>query len=116
MSMEKFDKQRITGVPTVTVRKNGSISFNALAAKEFPMNEKKHANLFFDKEEGAIGIQPVDNSPGTTAFAITWEKGKTLTISCQSFLRHCGIPFKEASKVFPAEWDTNRGMVVVKVS
>ena len=97
MTMEKFDKQRISGVPAITIRKNGSISLNSTASKEFPIKDKKHAALYFDKEEKAIGIQPVDAKPGTPTFTISREKGKTYTISCQAFLHQCGIPFKKGS-------------------
>jgi hypothetical protein len=87
-----------------------------MASKEFPIKDKKHAALFFDKDEKAIGIQPVDAKPGTPAFLITREKGKTLTINCQSFLRHCGISPNEGSKGYPAEWDAKKGMVIVKLN
>ena len=116
MTMEKFDKQRISGMPAVTIRKNGSISLNSTASKEFPIKDKKHAALFYDKEEKDIGIQPVDAKPGSPTFVITREKGKTLTINCQVFLRHCGISLQEGSRVYPAAWDAKKGMVIVKLS
>ena len=115
MTMEKFDKQRISGVPAITIRKNGSISLNSMACKEFPIKDKKHAALFYDKEEKTIGIQPVDAKPGSPTFVITREK-KTLTINCRSFLRHCGFSFEQGSKVYPAPWDAKKGMIIVKLN
>ena len=116
MTMEKFEKQRISGVPAITIRKNGSISLNSTASKEFPIKDKKQAALFYDKEEKSIGIQPVDAKPGSPAFLITREKGKTLTINCQGFLRHCGISIKEGSRVYPVLWDFKKGMIILKLS
>ncbi len=116
MAMEKFDKQRILGIAAITIRKNGSISFNSIAAKELPIKDKKSAALYYDKEEKTIGIQPVDAKLGAPTFAISREKGNTYTIGCQSFLRHCAISFKERSKVYPAPWDAKKGMIIVKLN
>ena len=76
MAMEKFERQRISGVPGITIRKNGSISFNEMAVEQFPIKEKKHAELFFDQEENTIGIRPIESNPGVAAFIISREKGK----------------------------------------
>ena len=116
MGFEKFNKKQILKDPAITIRKNGSISFNAYAVKEFPLKGKKFVALFFDQEEKAIGIQPTDGKSDPSAFQISLEKGKTPTIYCGGFLRACGIPHKEGSKVYPAEWDAKRGMVILKLN
>jgi hypothetical protein len=115
MTMQKFEKQRITGIPTITVRKNGSISFNEMAVEQFSIREKKYADLYFDQEEHTIGIRPIDSKAGVAAFAITREKGKTYTISCQSFLRQFGVVFTSGSRVYPASYDDSREMIIAKI-
>lgn len=116
MAMEKFDKQRISGIAAITIRKNGSISFNAIAAKELPIKDKKSATLYYDEEEKIIGIQPVEAKPGAPTFAISREKGNTYIISCQSFLGHCGISFKQGSRTYPVAWDAEKEMAIVKLT
>jgi hypothetical protein len=115
MTMQKFEKQRIIGIPTITVRKNGSISFNEMAVEQFPIREKKHADLYFDQEDQTIGTRPIDSKAGVAAFAITREKGKTYTISCQSFLRQFGVAFTLGSKVYPASYDDSQEMIIAKI-
>ena len=116
MTLEKFERKQDLKAPAVTIRKRGAISFNAHAVRAFPIQDKQFAILHFDREEKVIGIQPVTDRRDLSAFPITAEKGRTPTISCQPFLRHCGIAFKDGSKVYPAEWDAKRGMIILKLS
>ena len=116
MAMERFERQRISGIATITVRKNGSISFNEAATEQFPLKGKKHADLFFDQEEQTIGIRPIDAKAGVAAFTISREKGRTYTISCASFLKKCGLAFASGSKVYPASYDDSRDMIIAKLS
>jgi len=113
MVMEKFERKRDLKSPAVTVRKRGSISFNAPAVKQFPILNKRFAILHFDKEERSIGIQLTNDKQDFSAFPIIAEKGRTPNISCQAFLRDCGVPFKAGSKVYPAVYDGTRGMILV---
>ena len=113
--MQKFERQRITGIPTITVRKNGSLSFNQEAVEQFPIGEKKHADLYFDQEEKTIGIRPIDPKAGVAAFAICRERGKTYTISCASFLKKCNLNFPSGSKVYPATYDDSLQMIIAKI-
>jgi len=115
MAMQKFDKQKIVGVPGITIRKNGSISFNEMAAKEFPIKDKKNVDLYFDKEEQTIGIRLVDAKTGMAAFTLGREKGKTYSISCPSFLKKCGVAFTSGSKVYPATYDAAQEMIIAKI-
>jgi len=115
MPMQKFEKQKIVGIPGITIRKNGSISFNEIAAKEFPIKDKRTVDLYFDKEEQTIGIRLIDSKTGVAAFTISREKGKTYAISCQSFLRQCGVDFTAGSKVYPATYDDSQEMIIAKL-
>ncbi len=116
MTLEKFERKQDLKSPAVTIRKRGSISFNAPAVKQFPILTKRFAVLFFDKDERIMGIQLTTDKQDLSAFPIVAEKGRTPNISCQAFLRHCGVPFKAGSKVYPATWDPNREMIIIKLS
>jgi hypothetical protein len=116
MSMEKFERKQDLKSPAVAIRKRGSISFNAPAVKQFGILNKRFVILHFDKEEWSIGIQLTNDRQDLSAFPIVAEKGRTPNISCQAFLRHCGVPFKAGSKVYPAVYDDSRGMILVKLS
>ncbi len=114
--MEKFENKGDSKSPAVTIRKRGSISFNASAVKQFSILKKRFAIFHFDNDARIIGIQLTTDKQDLSAFPITVEKGQTPHISCQSFLRDCGIPFKGGSKVYPATWDSNLEMILIKLN
>jgi len=115
MSLEMFERQRPADYPTVAIRKNGSISLNAISVEQFNLKGARYVLLHFDSEESLIGIKPtVGKDP--SAFRVVRERGRTFTVSCQSFLRSIQIPFKEGTKIYRAGWDEERGMVLLKIS
>lgn len=115
MTMEKFSRQQSPDWPAVTIRKNGTISFNRIAVEQFNLKEKGFASLHFDRKESLMAIKPVDDDKDPSAFRISKEKNRTFVISCQSFLKHCEIPYRAGSKIYRAGWDEKRGMILVKI-
>lgn len=116
MTMEKYDNTKNPDVPALTIRKNGTVAFNSLAAKQLPVKDRRFAALYYDKDEHAIGIELKKDNPDKSAFAVSLEKGKIPAISCQGFLRHCGISYKDRSRVFPILWNKQENMVTIKVT
>jgi len=115
MTLEKFVSQRPADYPTVAIRKNGTISLNTLAVEQFNLKEARFVGLYFDDKDSLIGIKAADQKD-STAFRVVRERGRTFTVSCQSFLRSIKIPYREGSKIYRAGWDEKRGMILVKVS
>jgi hypothetical protein len=115
MTLEKFARQQPADYPAAAIRRNGTISFNTVAVEQFDLKGTRYVGLYFDSEESLIGIKPIDEKD-STAFRVVREKGRTFTVSCQSFLKSCKIPYKEGSKIYKAGFDEKRGMILVKVS
>ena len=115
MTLEQFTKSRATDWPSVTIRRSGTISLNHKAIENFELKDKEFIALYFDTMDSIIGIKPLDNNEDPFTFKITKERGRTFTISCQSFLKHFRIPYKETSKVFKATWDEETTMILVKL-
>jgi hypothetical protein len=115
MTLEKFVSQRPADYPTVAIRRNGTISLNAVAVEQFNLKGARYVGLYYDSGERLIGIKATDQKD-STAFRVVREKGRTFTVSCQSFLRSIQIPYKEGSKIYRAGWDEKRGMILVKIS
>ena len=116
MKMEKFVRDQMPDVPAVTVRKNGSLSLNQKAVEEFNITEMTRASLHFDRSESLLGIRPEEDAADPSAFRVSKEKDRTRVISCQGFLKYCGIPYHNGSKVYKAEWNDEARMIVIKVS
>jgi len=114
MIFEKFVSQRPSDYPTVAIRKNGTISLNAVAVQQFNLKGARFVGLYFDSGGRLIGIKVTDQKD-SAGFRVVHEKGRTFTVSCQSFLRSIQIPYKEGSKIYRADWDEKRGMVLLKI-
>jgi hypothetical protein len=115
MSLEKFAKQQILNWPAAAIRKNGTISINRMAVEQFNLKEKRFATLHFDRKETLMGIKLLDDDKDPSAFRIAKEKNRRFVISCQSFLKHCEIPYKAGSRIYRAGWDEKRGMILLKI-
>lgn len=115
MKMEKFVRDQMPDVPAVTIRKNGSVCINQKAIDEFNLTKMRFASLHYDREDALLGIKPEENESDPSCFRISKEKGRTFTLNCQSFLKHCGIPYRERSRVFQATWDEETAMILVKL-
>ena len=63
-----------------------------------------------------MGIRPVGDDSDPSAVRISKEKNRTYVISCQAFLKHCGIPYRAGSRIYRAGWDEKRGMILVKIA
>ncbi|NWG03559.1 MAG: hypothetical protein HXY44_11960 [Syntrophaceae bacterium] len=116
MTLEKFERQQRPDWPAATIRKNGSLSLNHKAIEEFHLEGKRIFTLHIDSKAGQIGIKPADDDKDPSAFKVCKERGKTLTIGCQAFLKAAKIPYWQGSRVLKAEWDSQKGMLIVKIS
>ena len=116
MPLEKFTKQQNPDWAAVTVRRNGSLSINSHAVETYDLAKKHFVTLHFDPAESIMAIKPLEGNSEPSTFRIRREKNKTLVISCQAFLKHCKIPYKEGSRIYKAGFDEKQGMILVKVS
>jgi hypothetical protein len=116
MPLEKFTKQQSPDQPAVTIRKNGSLCINHRAVEQFKLEGLRFVSLYYDQKECLLGIKPEIDDSDFSVFRIFRERGRTFIVWCQSFLRSIQIPYKEGSKIYRADWDEKRGMILVKVS
>lgn len=116
MALEIFINTKNPDMPSVTIRKNGTMSFNSLATKQLLVQDRRFAALYYDIDEQTIGIELKKDNLDKAAFAISLEKGKIPAISCQGFLRHYGIPYKERSRAYPLHLNKQNNMIMVKLS
>ncbi len=114
MTLEQFTKRQAPGKPELTVRKRGALCLNRKAVEDFKLNEVRFVTLFYDRTERLLGIKP-EKTAVASSFKISKEKNQSSVISCLRFLKHFGIPYERSSKTYPACWDEDRGMVIVKL-
>lgn len=114
MSLEQFVRPQPIDHPAAAIRKNGTISLNTMAVEQFNLKGVRYVGLYFDSGERLMGIKAIDEKD-STAFRVVRERGRTFTVSCQSFLKNCKIPYKEGSKIYRAGWDEKGKMILVKI-
>ena len=115
MTFEKFTKKQNPGWPAVTIRKNGSLCINRKAIDEFNIGAMRSVTLHYDQQEKLLGIKPETDNSDPSAFRISKERNRTSVISCQAFLKHCGIPYTLGSNTLRARWDDRQQMILVKI-
>ena len=116
MNLEKFEKQQRAHRPSISIRRNGTLSINSEAISAFNLKEMRFATLHYDRKESVMAIKPVPDNSDPAAFRVAREKNGIYVISCQSFLNHYGIPYKEASKTLKPIWDDKGKMLLAKIS
>ncbi len=99
--------------PKATLLKQGNINLNTAAAKLFKDRGASHVQLLYDRDTHRMAFKPCQ-STAKGAYPLR-PKDTCCQVSSQSFVRFYGIHFGEKSRIYPAEWDEKRGMLVVKL-
>ena len=102
MDDTRFNFERFTDVnksfsARVTIRRNGQLGFNEGAKNQFKIGEWTHAVLFFDGENGAIGLMLTNDASEAGAIKITNTNQNTF-IPAKGFLDRYGISYVESQR------------------
>ncbi len=115
MTLEKFEKQLRAHRRLISIRRNGTLSINSEAVRAFTLKEMHFATLHYDRKESVMAIKPVPDNSDPAAFRVVREKNGIYVISCQSFLNHYGISYKDASRTFKPIWDEKTKMLLLRL-
>lgn len=112
MGFEKFEKGsfRGTGAPQVTLRKSGTIGISKAAVDEH-IPDSDGAVLYYDDEEGRIGIEPVDVEDDPDAYQISFNEGSA-TVNGSSFMKRFELVPEETTAYEP-EWDDDQELLII---
>lgn len=113
MPFERYKFTNRSFKPKVTIRKGGTIAFNAGAVTRFGLNKSPFVVLLFDKGKKRIGIQPVkEEEEGAHKLN---RGGKGAWISARGFLDFYEIQFEKQSRRFDPSWSEEKDMIIVQV-
>ena len=115
MTLEKFEKQLRAHRRLISIRRNGTLSINSEAVRAFTLKAMHFATLHYDRTESVMAIKPVPDNSDPAAFRVVREKNGIYVISCQSFLNHYGISYKDASMTFKPIWDEKTKMLLLRL-
>lgn len=109
-TFEKFVHPSSTQIPTVSgYIKAGRFSFNRAAVKEYGLADKKHCDLYFDKQSRLIGFKFVDVSSNGSVKVKNYNQN--LSVAALSFCKHYGIALDDIKR---HEITDDDGMLVIK--
>lgn len=100
-SFKKFNRENILGDTRISLTKSRAIRFPSGFLKINKLDNFRYLILFYDRENMAIGMQPV-NKPEKGAFKLTKEAGGAVSISAVSFLKSNNIDLNTYSGRY--EW------------
>jgi hypothetical protein len=115
MNFEKFEKQQRAHGPRISIRRNGTVSINSEAVRAFTLKAMHFATFHYDRNESVMAIKPAPDNSDPAAFRVVREKNGIYVISCQSFLNHYGIPYRDASRTFKPIWDEKSKMLLLRL-
>ena len=114
MAFEKFTEKARSFRPKLSVRSNSTIGLNAPAVTKFKLKDVKCVTLFYDRNDGKIGIRPTANPDEEGAHPLNLSKTGAW-ISARRFLDFFGLSTTE-TKRYDSGWDENEKMIVVKLT
>ena len=100
---------KVSKIPTLTIGKSGSISFNNASIEKW-LKEVTHVQLLFDADGERIGVKPVSEDAEHT-YLLRLLKGGGRQVSGSGFLKYYSIPHDETRRL-SAEWDERAAAVV----
>jgi len=113
MGYEKFTKLRRPSKdqPMITVLKGGQLSANRACVEKY-LKKFKYVEMYYDTEQGKIGIRPT-KEPSKDACNIRFIKNGTLAIiSVVEFLKRFEIKHTE-SAAYPATWNDKEKLIEI---
>ena len=118
MAFKKFrkSKYRASRGEYITINKNGLFSVTCDAYDNM-LKGINHVHLYFDEEIKLVGIEPLkDKTPdcfNIRAVERGKVKGRSISISAVSFLKHHKINYTAGKKTYIPKWDSDEKKLIV---
>ena len=111
---EPANYRRHIAAPKVTISKDGRITINSIASDTY-LKDYKYAVLFYSEQGNVMGIKPVEEKSSESLSLGAQVRSKARVIVARGFLKFFGLD-KEKSYTYPAEWDEEYEMLIVKLN
>jgi len=122
MAFEKFvDAGRRSFKSKISIRTSGVIGFSSGSVEKFELLKYTFVTLYYDREEGVIGIEPTETEEKGVSHPINFgepSKSGSLSgsVSATKFLEKYGIAPKEKNLRFEPEWDAAKTMILLRMN
>jgi len=109
MKFEKFSRKSVLhGIPSARLSKK-QLVFSTVSYEKF-LKGFDYVELFFSKEEHAVGVLPVKEATTDSFHIKTYrsQKSPVTMVNCKNFIDHYELP----TGSFPVEQD-KKGMLII---
>jgi len=113
MAFEKFVPPRMAKPDRVSIKRTGTISFDAALAAAFGLARAGHAILYFDPSKKLIGVKPTRDPKDEGALKLT-HRTRVTSLRARAFFEVYGIRLERTAH-YPVSFDKGAGMAVVDV-
>ncbi len=111
MPFEKFTKVGKTFRPRISIRSGGQMGFNQGSRNKFELDKYGYVVLYFDRENGRIGIK-LTNDNNEEGAIILHKRKLDVAISAKSFLCYYDINFDKTT-IYDPIWDEENKMIIL---
>ena len=114
MPYELFSRKRTHGgPPAVSITRFGIFVINSSAIEKY-FHKHKYIHIYWDKEEGKVGLKPLRKKEEKSYNVHYSPKGNVGSLSATAFLKYVGYKNSE-TKAFPVTWNEKEGMLEFRI-
>ncbi len=97
MVFQKFTHKGRGFKTRASIRSNGQIGFSHGVIRRFELDRFSHAVLYFDPDDGMIGVKPTNDSNEEGAIRLT-VKQNTAWVAATAFLDYHNLPYAKTKR------------------
>ncbi|OGP07543.1 MAG: hypothetical protein A2048_08745 [Deltaproteobacteria bacterium GWA2_45_12] len=113
MAFERFTNTNKSFISKVSIRSNGQIGFSQGLIHKFHLESFKFGVLFYDKDEGKVGIQ-LTNDEKESGICKLQVRPQNASLSAKAFLDFFDLDYQE-TRSYPMQWDEENKMIIVNL-
>ena len=113
MPFEKFVPPRRQKPPQVSIKRTGTITFDAGFAGTLGLSKVGHVTLYFDPAKKLVGVRPAPDPKEEGALKLSHRK-RVSSVRARSFFETYGITLTVTQK-YPVQHDKDAGMAVISM-
>jgi hypothetical protein len=111
---EKFIPPRKTRAPQVSLKRTGTITFDATAVEAFSLAKISAVSLYFDPSRSLAGVKAAADPREEGALRLTHRK-RVSSVRARQFFEVYGIPLTQ-NRTLPATYDRDDDMIVLDLA
>jgi len=114
MAYETFERRAVrVEDPTLTVRPEGRITFNAAASRLLENAGVRTVRILWDKTTCGIAVQAAPKGD-SNSYSVAFSRSRSATLTAKLFLQYIGWS-SDRRQTVSAKWDERRKMIEAKL-